>query len=113
MTEAKTQLRFRITGMDCAGCAAKVDTAVRRIDGVSDVAVSATTGTLRLTSAGDVGSLVEAAVKALGYGIVSVPDGNTEPRAAAAEAPMPPATATTMVTQRLSAGRGGNHRRPD
>lgn len=64
-----SQLRFRIAGMDCAGCAAKIDTAVRRIEGVTDVAVSAAAGTLRVTSTGHVGSKVEAAVQALGYGI--------------------------------------------
>lgn len=32
--------RFRVEGMDCAGCATKVDTAARRVIGVEDVSVS-------------------------------------------------------------------------
>lgn len=74
MNEATRQHRFRITGMDCAGCAAKIETAVRRVDGVSDVVASAMAGTLRVTSAGDIRSEVEAAVKALGYGIALASD---------------------------------------
>ncbi len=38
--------RFRIGGMDCAGCAAKIDTAVRRMPGIEDVSVSVTAGTM-------------------------------------------------------------------
>ena len=34
MAEAMTQTRYRVEGMDCAGCAAKIDTAVRRMPGV-------------------------------------------------------------------------------
>ena len=64
MNKAISHARFRVAGMDCAGCAAKIDAAVRRVDGVSDVTVSATTGILRVTSAGEVRSEVEAAVKA-------------------------------------------------
>jgi len=48
MSEVSTQTRFRIEGMDCASCASKIDTAVRRIDGVSDVTVSVTAGTMML-----------------------------------------------------------------
>ncbi|MFC3075256.1 heavy metal translocating P-type ATPase [Shinella pollutisoli] len=45
MTEAR-QTRFRVGGMDCASCAGKIDTAVRRLPGVRDVAVSVTAGTM-------------------------------------------------------------------
>jgi len=31
--------RFRVEGMDCASCASKVDTAVRRMPGIEDVSV--------------------------------------------------------------------------
>ena len=40
------ETRFRIGGMDCASCAGKIDTAVRRMPGVRDVAVSVTAGTM-------------------------------------------------------------------
>lgn len=39
MTSAET-VRYRVTGMDCSSCAAKIEAAVRKIDGVEDVKVS-------------------------------------------------------------------------
>ncbi|NTJ41765.1 cadmium-translocating P-type ATPase [Agrobacterium larrymoorei] len=60
--------RFRIGGMDCASCASKIDTAVRRMPGVEDVSVSVTAGTMTLNHAE--GSDLEAIgrkVKGLGY----------------------------------------------
>ena len=46
MSDAATQTRYRVEGMDCGSCAAKIDTAVRRMPGVADVAVSVRAGTL-------------------------------------------------------------------
>lgn len=43
--------RFRVEGMDCAACAAKVDTAARRVAGVEDVSVSVMNGTLTVRHA--------------------------------------------------------------
>lgn len=34
-------LRYRVSGMDCASCAAKIETALGRMDDVSEIAVSA------------------------------------------------------------------------
>ena len=70
MTEAETQTRFRIEGMDCAGCATKIDTAVRRLPGIEDVTVSVTAGTLavRHTAESDLDAL-QKKVTGLGYGI--------------------------------------------
>ncbi len=42
------QTRFRVGGMDCASCASKIDTAVRRMPGVEDVSVSVTAGTMSI-----------------------------------------------------------------
>lgn len=39
------QTRYRVTGMDCGACAAKVEVAVRRLPEVESVSVSATAGT--------------------------------------------------------------------
>lgn len=66
---ASTQTRFRVGGMDCGSCAAKIETAVRRIDGVSNVAVSVTAGTMTVThdGAANVQLTVTKAVTALGY----------------------------------------------
>jgi len=38
--------RYRVSGMDCASCAAKIDTALRRTPGVADVNVSVPAGTV-------------------------------------------------------------------
>ena len=67
----KPQTRYRVTGMDCAGCAAKVDTAVRRVTGVVDVSVSVTaaTMTVQYDPAASPGPEIERKVKGLGYGI--------------------------------------------
>ena len=62
---------YRVTGMDCAACAAKIETAVKRLPGVEAVDVSAATGRMKVS--GTLGSTeraaVEAQVKGLGYGI--------------------------------------------
>ena len=64
-----TPTRLRVTGMDCASCAAKVETAVRRLPGIESVDVSVATETLTVrhgpgTSAG----AIAATVRGLGYG---------------------------------------------
>ncbi|WFU12702.1 heavy metal translocating P-type ATPase (plasmid) [Rhizobium sp. CB3090] len=43
---ATGEARYRVSGMDCASCAAKIDTAVRRMPGVEDVSVSVASGTM-------------------------------------------------------------------
>lgn len=70
MSEVLTQTRYRIEGMDCASCASKIDTAVRRIDGVSDVAVSVTAGTMMVqhNAKSDLKAL-QKKVTGLGYSI--------------------------------------------
>ena len=44
-SSSPARTRFRVSGMDCASCAAKITTAVRRLPGVHDVDVSVTAGT--------------------------------------------------------------------
>ena len=43
--------RFRVDGMDCASCGAKVDTATRRVAGVADVSVSVVNQTMTVKHA--------------------------------------------------------------
>lgn len=64
------QSRFRVDGMDCAGCATKVDTVVRRMPGVEDVAVSVAAGTMTVhhQATVDLGA-IEKKVTGLGYKI--------------------------------------------
>ncbi|MET7244436.1 heavy metal translocating P-type ATPase [Methylobacterium sp. EM32] len=62
--------RFHVAGMDCGSCAAKIDTAVRRIDGVKDVNAAIATSTLTVEHSATLPlTLIERQVKALGYGI--------------------------------------------
>jgi Cd2+/Zn2+-exporting ATPase len=65
------QDRYRITGMDCASCAQKIDTAVRRIAGVEDVSVSVAAGTMTVHRAAeaDPAAPIAESVTRLGYGI--------------------------------------------
>ncbi|WP_274425980.1 heavy metal translocating P-type ATPase [Chelativorans sp. YIM 93263] len=70
MAETLTESRYRVSGMDCAGCARKIDTAVRRIAGVEDVSVSVASGTMTVIHEGttQVQPAIEKQVKRLGYG---------------------------------------------
>ena len=43
------------SGMDCAACATKIETAVRRIDGVREVHVATSSSTMRVTHSAAVG----------------------------------------------------------
>jgi len=69
-TPADGQARFRVTGMDCASCASKIETAVRRLPGIEDTSVSATSGTMtvRHSAKADLRA-VEKQVSGLGYTI--------------------------------------------
>jgi len=61
--------------MDCASCAAKIDTAVRRLQGVEDVSVSVTAGTMTVRHQGDPDLLPTIAkrVTGLGYKVFPLP----------------------------------------
>jgi Cd2+/Zn2+-exporting ATPase len=70
MTEAVERSRFKVAGMDCAACAKKIDTAARRVDGVTDVSVSVTAGTMTVEhrSDTDLPGLARR-IEGLGYGV--------------------------------------------
>jgi Cd2+/Zn2+-exporting ATPase len=73
MGELATSTRYRVDGMDCAACAAKIDTAVRLVPGVLDASVSVSAATLVVRhAAGDVLPAVERQVARLGYGLTSL-----------------------------------------
>lgn len=74
MTNYMTALqsaRYRVTGMDCAKCAAKIENAVSQIDGVDQVRVSIASGLMSIsaTQADQTFPRVERAVVDLGYQI--------------------------------------------
>ena len=75
MNQEPTLTRYRVEGMDCAGCATKIDTAVRRIDGVSDVRVSVTAGTMvvKHDATADLSKIVKS-VAGLGYTVAPITD---------------------------------------
>jgi len=62
-------VRYRITGMDCSDCVAKIEKATRKVTGVDDVRVSLTSQTMTLrVPAGDAAlNAVEQTVTGLGY----------------------------------------------
>ena len=68
------QTRFRVEGMDCASCAAKIDTVVRRLPGVEDVNVSVTAATMMVHHQEDaaLSAAVEKKVASLGYKVTPV-----------------------------------------
>ncbi|WP_353040155.1 heavy metal translocating P-type ATPase [Mesorhizobium sp. M1423] len=70
MAATKQQTRYRVEGMDCASCASKIDTAVRRMPGVQDVNVSISAGTLTVlhTSESNLDA-IERKVTGLGYAV--------------------------------------------
>lgn len=77
MTETTQQ--FTITGMDCAGCAQSIATAVDKLDGVTTCDLNFTTAKLRVNGLAD-RARIEQTVQALGFGISSA-NGATAPAA--------------------------------
>ncbi|WP_131116516.1 heavy metal translocating P-type ATPase [Lichenihabitans psoromatis] len=80
MTAITTQTRFRVEGMDCAACATKIDTVVRKMPGVADVSVSVTAGTMTLHHDAT-SDLVSIAKKVSGLGYALTPLAGQAPNA--------------------------------
>lgn len=61
--------KMHVEGMDCASCASKIETALKRLPGVSDIEVNPTTGLLRLDLDEDRTRLadVTSRIRMLGY----------------------------------------------
>lgn len=84
MTQSAIKTRFRVEGMDCASCASKIDTAVRRLSGIKDVSVSVSAGTMTVNhdARADLKTLRKR-VGGLGYKVAPITaDSRTEGRAA-------------------------------
>lgn len=73
MAASSIDTRFRVTGMDCAACAAKVEAATRRVAGVEAVSVSVTAGTMTVRHAGADLAQVARKVTEVGYGAALLP----------------------------------------
>jgi Cu2+-exporting ATPase len=59
--------KYKITGMSCAACSARVERAASKVDGVTDCSVNLLTSTMTLEG-GDDEEIIRA-VNAQGYGI--------------------------------------------
>lgn len=81
MTDTETSARFHVEGMDCAGCAAKIDKAVRRLEGVEDVSVSVVAGTMTVQHSGTDLAALARKVTELGYSLAPL-EGRGVPGAA-------------------------------
>ncbi|MDP2411558.1 MAG: heavy metal translocating P-type ATPase [Pseudolabrys sp.] len=66
---AISPIKLRVEGMDCAACALKIENAMARLPGVSDINVSYSAGTLALQLDEDHTSarMIEEQIRALGY----------------------------------------------
>ncbi|SFA51481.1 Cd2+/Zn2+-exporting ATPase [Paracoccus halophilus] len=66
---------WKVTGMDCASCTTKVQRAIERLPGVSDVRIALMSErlSLQLDGTGATAEDIEGAVRKLGYGISSAP----------------------------------------
>ena len=62
---------FKVTGMSCAACSARVEKAVANVDGVTSCAVNLLTGGMQVEGGKDADII--RAVKAAGYGVRDVP----------------------------------------
>lgn len=75
MDVSTRQTRFRVEGMDCASCATKIDTAVRRIPGINDVHVSVVAGTMSVDHDESIDmAAVERKAHSLGYKTTQIED---------------------------------------
>lgn len=78
MADSSNQLRYQVSGMDCSSCASKIETAVKRVEGVTSVTVSVTAGTMavQLSGSGTAAGMIEQKVTALGYKLTVLPVAN-------------------------------------
>ncbi len=79
MTSAET-VRYRVTGMDCSSCAANIEGAVRKINGVEDVKVSIASQvmTLKVQEPATRLPVMEDAVTGLGYRLERIGSSNDQ-----------------------------------
>ena len=73
-------MQYRIEGMDCASCVGKIETALARMPGVSNIHLNFATEKLELTLSSDTAtkaSDIEKTIKSLGFGISSSSDASS------------------------------------
>ncbi len=60
-------MKFKVSGMGCSACSAKVEAAVSALEGVEAVAVSLLTKSMQVEGSADAASICKAVIDA-GYG---------------------------------------------
>lgn len=70
MSTTQTELTFKVTGMDCAGCARSVETGVRNLGGVAGCELNFTTEKLRVTGTVERQTVI-ARVRELGFDVAA------------------------------------------
>ncbi|MGO3176715.1 heavy metal translocating P-type ATPase [Psychrobacter sp.] len=73
-------MQYHIEGMDCASCVGKIETALARLPGVSDIQLNFATQKLELSLAPDAKTQsgdIEKAIKSLGFGVSSSSNSKT------------------------------------
>ncbi|KAA0577977.1 cadmium-translocating P-type ATPase [Azospirillum sp. B21] len=119
-SSGRQSLRYRVDGMDCPSCVTKIETALRRLSGVSDISVSYHSGLLKLKldEAATPKAALETTVRSLGFGIdamgevrVVSGDGAVETAAGPAAEPswwsMPKARLTGGIALLVATGYAG------
>lgn len=79
-TNAAEAVRYRVTGMDCSACAAKIEAAARSIAGVRDAKVSIASQQMTLRTEDGTTPLpeVERSITGLGYRLARVDEGEDD-----------------------------------
>ena len=70
------RLGFRVEGMDCASCVGKIETALNRLGGITDVTVNFATETLQLsrdTASTTTTNDIARKIRALGFDVTELP----------------------------------------
>ena len=80
MAEATFPVRYRVTGMDCSACAAKIEGAARKVAGVEDVRVSMASQEMTMRLRNGVASELERVVTDLGYQLTRLQELDDEDR---------------------------------
>ena len=73
-TDTTEAVRYRVTGMDCSACAAKIEAAARSVAGVRDAKVSIASQEMMLQTEGGTAALpeVERSITELGYRLTRI-----------------------------------------
>ena len=109
-TATASRCELRVTGMDCASCAATVERALQRLDGVQDVQVDVVGGRVRVqfTDGALARDELAGAIRGVGYRVESdIPPADGTTRAAAHGRPAAPPSLWERSGRRLVTGVAG------